>query len=110
MPLTNINKPGAVKVGAIPKAHNAQTFLKVLRTFSRNNSQKSSKKTKGAFGARETLTKFGYSLLRHMLALFSILRLLLGKTQIHSDITSQKIVNSMQGQMGALDLEQLSPP
>ena len=49
-----------------------------------------SKHRKGAFRARRAHQKFGYSVLKEMRALFSILRLLLlSKTQITSDITSK---------------------
>ena len=48
--------------------------------------RKVSKHRKGAFCARKTLQKFRCSVLRQM-SVFSILRLLLGKTQITSDTT-----------------------
>ena len=56
----NENKTGTSKVRAIPKAQKAQSFENMLRTFMKN-SQKSSKHQKGAFRARKTLQKFGYS-------------------------------------------------
>ena len=45
------------------------------------------KQRKGAFSVQKTLQKFGYSVLKQMRALFSILRLLLSKmSKVRSDI------------------------
>ena len=81
----NKNNTGTSQVGAIPKAQKI-SFKNMLRTFLMKHSQKVSKTPKGA---RKTLQKFRYSVLRQIRALLSILRLLLSKTQITSDITSQ---------------------
>ena len=58
------------QVGAQVRAEKAERFRKMLRTFYMKNSQKVSKHPDGAFSARKTLQKFGYSLLEHVGALF----------------------------------------
>ena len=67
-------------------------FKNMLRTVFMENWQKVSKHTKGAFSAQKTLQKFGYSVLRQIRALFSILRLLVSKTQYSSDIMSKILI------------------
>ena len=65
--MVKANKPGTAKVGAIPKLKKRKLFENMLRTFfKKKNSQRSSKHPKGAFSARKTLQKFGYSVLRQM--------------------------------------------
>ena len=58
------NKTRTSKVGAIHKAQKAQSFENMLGTIVRN----SRKPLVGAFSARKTLQKFGYSVLRQIRA------------------------------------------
>ena len=48
-----------------------------------------SKHRKSGFRARKTLQKFGYRVMQQRRALFSIIRLLLSKTQLTLDIMSK---------------------
>ena len=79
------DKTRASKVGIISKAQKA---FGICSGRFLNEKVSVSKHRRGAFHARKTLQKFGYSVLKQKRALFSILHLLLSKTQITSDITS----------------------
>ena len=62
------NKTGTSQVDTPLETQEAQSFQEILRTFMKN--LKVSEHQKCAFCARETLQKFGYSVLGQMEALF----------------------------------------